>query len=90
MQMGYILLIFFIISMVLVLKLKDKINRIFLVAAICSFFLVMTIISALPVTEVTKGSTLFITSVSLVGIVFIVIVLVNILFRNLTKKTDNN
>ena len=89
MQIGAILLISFIVSMTLVLNIRDKINRIFSVAAICSFFLVITLVAELPETEVTRGSTLFIASVSLVGVVFVVIVLINVLIKNLGKKSEN-
>ncbi len=86
MQIGYILLLSFIISMTLVLRIKDSLSRIFSVAAICSFFLIMTIVAVLPITEVTPGRTLFLTSLSLIGIIFIVVVLINILVKNLGKK----
>jgi len=90
MQIGYVLLISFIISMVLVLRLKDKVSRIFSVAAICCSFLVMSIVAVLPSTEVTNSRTVFIASVSLAGIVFITIVLINIFFKNVTRKSPSN
>jgi len=86
MQIGYFLLLFFIVSMLLVLRFKDVVTRIFSVAAICSFFLVMTLVSVLPATEVTGGRTFFIAAVTLFGIIFTIIVLINVFYKNLTKN----
>ena len=48
----------------------------------------MTIISVLPLTEVTSTSNLLIVTISLAGIVFTLVVLINIIFQNLTKKNS--
>ncbi len=87
MQIGYILFLFLIISVMLALRLKDKVSRIFSVAAICSFFLVMIIVAALPSVDVSSGNSIFVAGVTLVGIVFTVVVLINIFFQNLGKKS---
>lgn len=86
MQIGYILIIFLIISVVLAYRLKSKISRIFSIAAVGSFFLVMVVVAVLPVDEVSSGNSIFIAGLSLVGTVFTVVVLVDIFFQNLGKK----
>ncbi len=88
MQIGLILLLSFIVSMSLTLRLKDKITRIFSVAAICSYFLAMLVMSTLPSTEVTKGYTLFVSSVFLIGIIFTLVALINIFFQNRSKNQE--
>jgi len=96
MELGYFILFFLVVTTVLALRIKNKVSRIFLVAAICSFFLVMTVVAVLPDSAITAGYSLFVTSLSLVGFIFVVIVLINILFNNLmgrpkkVKKPEEN
>jgi len=89
MQIGLVILIAFIISMTLVLRIKEKVSRIFSAAAIACFFLAMTIVAVLPSGEVTSGRTTFVASLVVIGFIFVAIVLVNILFQNSGKKKSN-
>jgi len=86
MTISSIILISFVVSMILVLRIKDMLNRILSAAAVCSFYLVILLVSVLPSTEVSKTSTFFIASITVAGIIFIVIVLFNILFKTFSKK----
>ena len=76
--------------MTLALRLKDKVTCIFSVAAICSFFLVMTIVSFIPSTEITEGGTTFIASLVVVGFVFVAVALINVFFLNMSAKPKKN
>jgi len=86
MKIGYILFLFFVISVSLALRLKNKITRIFTIGAISSFFLAMTFVSVIPATEVTDGRTFFIAFTLVIGSIFTVIALVNIFVGNIGKK----
>lgn len=86
MQIGYFLFIFLVVSIALALRLKNKITRIFSIAAISAFFLAMMIVSVLPTSEVTDGRTVFITSLVFAGIIFTIIVLINIITGMIGKK----
>lgn len=88
MQIGYILFIFLIVSVMLAFRLRDKVSRIFSIAAICSFFLVLIVVAALPAVNTSSGSSVFVAGLTLIGIVFTVVVLINILFQNLGKKSE--
>ena len=89
MQIGLFLLICFIISMVLALRLKHKVTRIFSVAAICCFFLVASFTALIPSSEVNAGHTTFVASLVVIGIIFVAIVLINIFFQNLSRNKIN-
>ena len=86
MQIGYFLFFFLVVSIALALRLKNKLTRIFSIAAISAFFLAMMIVSVLPTNEVTDGRTVFITSLVFVGIIFTIIVLINVIVGIVGKK----
>ena len=86
MKIGYILFLFFVISVSLALRLKNKVTRIFTIGAVSCFFLAMTFVSVIPATEVTTGRTVFIASVLVIGSIFTVVALVNVFVGNIGKK----
>jgi len=86
MQIGYILVIALAISIYLAIRLKHKVSRIFAIAAIVSFFLVMLVMAEIPETAVTDTRSIFIASTTLAGIVFAIVTLINIFFQSIMKK----
>jgi len=86
MSIGYLLFFSFIIAMLLATRLKHKVTRIFATSATAAFFIAMLIVSLIPSTEVSVGSTTLVASLVVIGFVFTVVALVNVFFQNSGKK----
>lgn len=89
MTTGLFLLLSFIVSMSLVLRIRNKVTRIFSVAATGSYFLVMTVMAAIPSSEISQRSSLFISFVFIIGIVFTLVALINTFYQNLNRKSES-
>lgn len=79
-----------VFSVFLATRLRHRVSRIFAIAAIVSFFLVILVIAEIPESEVTDSRTIFIASTTLAGIVFTLVALINMFFQNIMGRSKKN